>query len=689
MAQAKWLVCVDWNDDGDFSDANEDVTSDVLGLTLDHFRDLTSDHVEAARLELELKNDDHKYSPPNAGSPLSGLLKPGRKMWVRAAYPFDSFTDTAGTQLANHVPDYDSSFAWTESLQGFDIASSGAGAETDGIQGNGDCVAIIDLGQSDVSFGSDYTRGTDGTDHGGLCVRFTNASNYLYVRVTGTNIEVRKVDAGLDSQVASVTHTWSSGSKKFLQVLLHGDSIRVFVDDDELVDTTSSFNSTATSHGLFCDDQADHTWDNFGGWVSLFYGAINSIHPRPHWKAQYCYIRALDEMERLTSITLYMYAPSQLPQSSDDILGDILDYGDVDAGRRQLESGTTLVPSTWSPALWGVQATDEIYRLQDEEDGFVYVDGHGYWRMEKRTHRSSAPHTSSLAAVKDTDDGSNPYFSELVWDDGTNNIENMVFMRVREATTQGAQTAWTLSEKPQFSSSETKEFLAESKDYDIVLGQLTAAENLDYDANTNQDSSGTDISSELTVTHPNTTDFSGKGTLIRVAFGATAGYLTLLKLRTLNAFTYDAPVLLLAEDTTSKNTYGERIRKIEARWTREVDVALATIQNRRDRKKDPQDRASRRGSKRLEGQHDADLAARLFRPGDGAIQRHGHKRGVLHRRAPDHRGRRLEHGDQGAPASGGVGLNGDRSDPLFERGHSRSAAGLVHVPVGAHPEPVR
>ena len=138
-----------------------------------------------------------------------------------------------------------------------------------------------------------------------------------------------------------------------------------------------------------------------------------------------------------------------------------------------------------------------------------------------------------------------------------------------------------------FASNSPKDFLAESKDYDIVAGQVAPVENLDYDANTNQDSSGTDISSELTVTHPNTADFSGKGTLIRVAFGATAGYLTLLKLRTLNAFTYDAPVLLLAEDATSKSTYGERIKTVEARWTREVDVALATIQNRRDRKKDP------------------------------------------------------------------------------------------------------
>ena len=91
MAEAKWLVHVDWNGDGDFSDANEDVSADVLGLTLEHFRDLSSEHTEAARLELELKNDDHKYSPPNSGSPLSpnppkdtdGRREGSGRGWVR------------------------------------------------------------------------------------------------------------------------------------------------------------------------------------------------------------------------------------------------------------------------------------------------------------------------------------------------------------------------------------------------------------------------------------------------------------------------------------------------------------------------------------------------------------------------------------------------------------------------------
>lgn len=179
MPQAKWLVKVDWNGDGDFDDTDENVTSDVLGLTLEHFRDLASGHMEAARLELQLRNADHKYSPPNSSSPLSGDLKPGRKVWLRAAYPFDSFTDTAGTQLASHTPDYDGNFAWGEHLQGFDIVSGGVGAQTDGTEGNGDCVATMDFAEADLSIGCDFTRGTDSTDHGGLCFRYSDTSNYL------------------------------------------------------------------------------------------------------------------------------------------------------------------------------------------------------------------------------------------------------------------------------------------------------------------------------------------------------------------------------------------------------------------------------------------------------------------------------------------------------------------------------
>ncbi len=58
---------------------------------------------------------------------------------------------------------------------------------------------------------------------------------------------------------------------------------------------------------------------------------------------------------------------------------------------------------------------------------------------------------------------------------------------------------------------DSKEFLAESEDYDVVVGQLAPVENTDYDANTAQDGSGTDISRKLTSKspHPNPDGFRG------------------------------------------------------------------------------------------------------------------------------------------------------------------------------------
>ena len=321
--------------------------------------------------------------------------------------------------------------------------------------------------------------------------------------------------------------------------------------------------------------------------MSLFHGRVDAIQPRPRRGAQYCYLRAFDEMERLGTVTLYTYATSQLPQSAGDILDHILDYAGVDPARRKIDDGAALVPDTFSPAIWGVKALNEIHRLQDEEDGLVYVDGHGRWRLEARDHRDSGIHEHTLATVTDSGGGTGPYFSDLVWDDGAGNVENMVFMRVRGYTNHGLRAAWTLAEKPTFRAFETKEFLAEGAGYDTLGGQLTPIPNLDYRANSTQDGSGDNLTAQIAVSYPDTATYNGKGTLVRVTFGSTPGYLTLLQLRTLNAITYDDPVILRAEDADSRRSYGDRIRSIEARWTRESETALTSIHSRLDRRKDP------------------------------------------------------------------------------------------------------
>jgi len=82
--------------------------------------------------------------------------------------------------------------------------------------------------------------------------------------------------------------------------------------------------------------------------------------------AQYCYIRALDEMEGLTGVTIFTGSFTTLPQGADEILGDVLTYGtydEVDSARRQLDQGKDLAPSSWMSAIWSVQRTDEIHRF--------------------------------------------------------------------------------------------------------------------------------------------------------------------------------------------------------------------------------------------------------------------------------------------------------------------------------------
>ena len=358
MAQAKWVVLVDWNGGDGFPVSAVDVSEDVLDLTLEHFRDLRTGYVEAARAELKLRNEDHRYSPPNSGSPLHPHLKPGRALLIRAAYPHDGFSASpGGARLSRHRPEMGPDLRWTEGGRGFRIASGGGAAETDGSAGAGDRIATLDLGRADVSFGCEFERGSSAEQHGGLCARYADASNFLYVRVTEQAVELRKVEAGRHSAVASSAHAWGASERRFLQVVTHGESVRVFVDDRQLIDATTGFNSGATRHGLYCSGEADHAWRSFGGWASLFRGVVDTIHPRPRLGAQYCYVRALDDMERLTSVTLHTQATSAYPQTSDEILGDVLDRSGAEAGRR-MDTGVELVPRLWSPPLWGVRALD-------------------------------------------------------------------------------------------------------------------------------------------------------------------------------------------------------------------------------------------------------------------------------------------------------------------------------------------
>ena len=279
MSEAKWRVMVDWSGDGEFSGADDDVTGATLGLSLRHMRDLKTEHIDAARLDVRLANSTHKYSPPNGASALHGKLKPGRKVWLSAAFPCDEFGSTSGASLANRAPEYGAAYRWSATQPGFRIAANG-GAQVDGT-GAGRRLATMDFGIADASFGCEFTRGSEAATHGGLTLRYSDTNNFLYARVMSDKMQVRKVEDGADTLLAAATLKWDAGDKRFLQVVLHGEVIRVFVERRQVLSARSSFNASATRHGLYCAGAASHLWQRFGGWVSLFYGDLHSIDPQP------------------------------------------------------------------------------------------------------------------------------------------------------------------------------------------------------------------------------------------------------------------------------------------------------------------------------------------------------------------------------------------------------------------------
>ena len=108
MVVEVYQVLVDWNDDGDFADANEDVTTRVLAAEWAIGRDYASQLIGRSiggRLQVDLNNSSGDYNSFNAASPLSGSILPGRKVQVRRVPPLGYYGsyDGSGTMYL-HVP---------------------------------------------------------------------------------------------------------------------------------------------------------------------------------------------------------------------------------------------------------------------------------------------------------------------------------------------------------------------------------------------------------------------------------------------------------------------------------------------------------------------------------------------------------------------------------------------------------
>ena len=434
--------------------------------------------------------------------------------------------------------------------------------------------------------------------------------------------------------------------------------------------------STGTKHGLWRHDRAkedsDHggsagvfdsveLYEEFGGYLSLFFGYISSITPDPDPQNQYCYIEAYDEFESAKRAHI-RYATLQHGQALNrkdfhyplialmahgkqfvygwtaytnhrgfNIIAEPFIGVTGPASSVQVNSFTALkrVDDTLLNIMW---------KAQIEEDGFFYVDGEGFLRLESRVHRTGAgtghtpstwspllstgadhsathdsltSHTHVLygrdanGTYKDTYDGTNPAYALIDYEDGHQYIENRLAMAV-QASERSVTTGVKIWNSSQADGVESILVAASSaitiiadlgRDYDTAATvTLPTVTNGYLAAYPNQDGSGTAATNSEIVaaavtglgdpnysafkfTITNTTGsalYVTKFDLYTPASGATAG-----------GFKLGNKIVVEALDATSITAYGERRVELKNLFLTNTETAQLALDARLARKKDP------------------------------------------------------------------------------------------------------
>ena len=601
MTKPHWRIWVDWKGNGVWGEKsgvyNEDVTDDVMALRWNWGKSLApartssrassrtssrassrdTDRAGAAGLELTLRNHDRKYSPGNATSPLAGnpglvtglVNSTGRKVWAAFAYPYDDFDGGDGSDLSGRTLPVGDGLSWVKETAGSSGLALAGGNRVRPVSGGGEAAYTLDFGEADAHIGFLYNRASNGKS--GVVLRYINQWDYLRVRFGDSGTALEDITWGYPTGLRR-GDALAAGVNYFIEIELHGSSVRLFATDldggtsdrKEILDRQGNAgNLAATRHGLWYGGTTDGTtdgngdagadrWGGFGGWRSFFYGALEHIAPvRDPELGDICRLRAKDELERLARTELFNLLSGR-NLTSGAIANRILTWSGFSLNHRQIDAGQTLV-ATEPRALWRIPARSALYDLQEEEDGFSYLDGRGYFRLEAAGHRQGEPHTVPKATFRDTLAGS-PYFSQLAWDAGSSSVENAVAFRYRLAENRGLQEIWRLRDVPAIPAGESRDFLAESGSYEVVDGIRPPLAATDYAANSRADGSGTDLTENIGVSLPYASGealrqaqgerggvrggYQGKGTLVRVAnnHASATAYVTLLRLRADQAY---------------------------------------------------------------------------------------------------------------------------------------------------------
>ena len=292
----------------------------------------------------------------------------------------------------------------------------------------------------------------------------------------------------------------------------------------------------------------------------LFYGFIEEIIPHPHLSEQDCIITAVDGLDFLSrhDMATALYKNTL----TGTIYGYILDDASWSSTLRTLDAGQLTVPYWYGHDVKARFAQEE---LDDNEQGFSYIDGSGYFNFESRYHRSSATHQTSQATFSDT-------MSDIFYSLNPKNVYNIIKVTVTPWELQAIAELWRLQEIPSIPVGETRTWWGESSVSGspvFVDAWTTPVVTTDYTANSQSGGGGTDMTSNISIV---TTKFAKTIKLAITNNGTVSAFITLLKAR---GTYYDdqTKVTRKAEDSTSQTAYQKRTKELNGKYMTDADTA--------------------------------------------------------------------------------------------------------------------
>ncbi|MBO3751523.1 hypothetical protein J5X84_36085 [Streptosporangiaceae bacterium NEAU-GS5] len=397
------ILEIDWDDDGDFDEPEEDVTSLVLSLETSAGRDwpsLLTGTAGPGKLRATLLNDDDRLSYFQQSSPLNQApfsLETGVKARLRTA---ESVVDDPVTLVRDRFRRADNSGlgaeeygqSWVQPLtHQWAITSEAAVATHLGSTH----LAYVDAGVADGYVQATVTPGSL-TNRVGLAFRMTADDTYslLVVDAAAAALQVIDVTAGAETVAAAVPIEVYAGTT--IGVLLDGANLTVYLEGVETF-TATAINTSATLVGIYADwgtgdttPAADtfYTWDSLPSAVEgvLWTGDVTdltpAVEPGPRKSAV---LEAEGWLGRMATQTVT--PPTSVPgRRTGLLLGEVL----AQAGLLHPPLPLSLGDITTGPfAMDATTALEVARRVEETEYGFVRETNEGPIAYDARSARDS------------------------------------------------------------------------------------------------------------------------------------------------------------------------------------------------------------------------------------------------------------------------------------------------------------